>query len=322
VIAVAGVTRFRLALALAALALAAAVAAADGRAWGGQFTASTGEPVNLTFSDSYPQDPARAQYWADYVAGLVHGAELASVRIHLAPLPEVQRRCGFGAAACYSPFSGLMIVPGEGLSDGSSAESIVAHEYGHHVAQNRTNPPWEAVDWGTKRWSSHVNVCAQADAGMLFPGDEGREYRLNPGEGFAEAYRLLNDRRGGRPDLWNVVENMFFPNATALLLLEQDVLEPWTANQSVRFSGSFRGAGPATRGFSVATPLDGTLRITLKPPAKANLSLALFSGKRLIGRAPAGSRTISTTICGQRSFTVRVGRTRGVGAFSLQVSKP
>jgi hypothetical protein len=43
-----------------------------------------------------------------------------------------------------------MVVPGES-SGGWSIDQIVAHEYGHHLANNRINPPWNALSWGTKR---------------------------------------------------------------------------------------------------------------------------------------------------------------------------
>jgi hypothetical protein len=309
----------RLAAVVVALVAWSAVQAAAAGAWGGEYTARTGETVDLSFSDTYPQDPARAQYWADFLAGLLHGPELSTVRLHLAPIQEVQRRCGFGAGACYSAFSGVIVAPGEPLRDGTSAEAIVAHEYGHHVAQNRNNPPWAAVDWGTKRWATHVKVCSQAGAGSLFPGDEGRGYRLNPGEGFAEAYRLLHDRRAGRPESWTVVDPILFPDATALALLEQDVVQPWTGNQSVRLSGSFSPYRGTVRTFGIPTPLDGTLRITLSPPAKTAFRMELYSGGRLV---TSGARTVRTTVCGERAFTLRVTRTRGFGSFGVQVSRP
>ena len=36
---------------------------------------------------------------------------------------------------------------------------VVAHEYGHHFAANNNNSPWEAVDYGTKRWASYMGIC-------------------------------------------------------------------------------------------------------------------------------------------------------------------
>ena len=36
---------------------------------------------------------------------------------------------------------------------------MVAHEYGHHIANNRRNDLAPALEWGTKRWASHEHVC-------------------------------------------------------------------------------------------------------------------------------------------------------------------
>jgi hypothetical protein len=322
------VARPRPRLLAAVLAAACAAATAGVQAaradWGGPVAASTGEVVNVTFSDMYPQDPALAQRWANLLAGLVHGPELATVHLHLAPLREVQRACGFQALACYSPFAERIVAPGETVPDGTPAESIVVHEYGHHVAANRTNAPWRAVEWGTKRWATYINVCSRARSGALSPGAEGRSYRLNPGEGFAEAYRVLNERRAGRPDTWTLVDATFFPDATALQLLEQDIVQPWTTNASVSFSGSFRRGTGSARTFTVPTPLDGAVRVTLSAPSGTSTSvgLALFSGSQLVARSAPGARSLSSTVCGMRSLTLRVTRTKGFGAFRLQVSKP
>src|SRR4051812_22100432 len=59
--------------------------------WGGPTAASDGEIVTIYLSSTYPVDPALAKQWADFMTSLIHGPELASVSIHLAPLAEVQR---------------------------------------------------------------------------------------------------------------------------------------------------------------------------------------------------------------------------------------
>ena len=40
----------------------------------------------------------------------------------------------------------------------TTAASVLTHEYGHHIADSRQNPPWPSVNWGTKRWASYENV--------------------------------------------------------------------------------------------------------------------------------------------------------------------
>src|SRR5207249_3734012 len=83
----------------------------------------------------------------------------------------------------------------------------------------RINPPWRALTWGTKRWASYMNVCAKTVSGQLHPGNEGNAYQLNPGEAFAEAYRVLNEQREGiaSPE-WDLVDPSLRPDATALQL--------------------------------------------------------------------------------------------------------
>jgi hypothetical protein len=296
------------------------------RAWGGRYPTGTGEDVTIYVSQRYPENAATTQRWAAYFGGLLHGRELGRLTAYLAPLDEVQSVCGAEAAACYNADQSLLVAPGENLPDGTSAEAVIAHEYGHHVAANRLNPPWTAVEWGTKRWASYVNVCSKARAGTLFPGAETTPaYRLNPGEGFAEVYRVLNERRAGITETpWEVVDTSLYPDATALQLLEQDVTQPWQANAVSRFTGSLaRGS----RSYPITAAYDGRFRATLRAPAKARFSLELVraDGTRVAqAQTRAGARTVTagTTVCGQRSFKVRVLRRTGSGGYRLTVSRP
>jgi hypothetical protein len=291
--------------------------------WGGPTGASTGETVTIYFSDSYPQDPAVASRWADFFASLVHGSELASLTVYLEPLAEVQRVCGPQALACYDPGGSRLIAPGDDPSPILTAEAVVTHEYGHHVAAHRLNLPWRAVEYGTKRWATYLNVCARTAAGELRPGAETLpDYQVNPGEAFAEAYRVLNERRAGltEPE-WMIVSTTLYPDDTALALVEQDVTSPWQASTLATRTAAL-SARVASRTYSVATPLDGTFRVTLRAPAGGRFSVAILSaaGARLAA-GPSG-RSIATTVCGQRSFKVRVSRVSGAGTFRLLTSAP
>jgi hypothetical protein len=315
------VIRFAAAVA-GVLTLAGAPAAPAASAWGGTYTTSTGESVRVTVSDRYPVDEPAAQAWAEYLASLVHGPELARVTLSLAPYSEVQALCGFGALACYVSRRELIIAPRDDIPSGPTAQAIVAHEYGHHIAWNRVNPPWSALNYGTKRWASRMDVCAKAASGKLFPGGEGNRYRLDPGEGFAEAYRLLNEQRAGRPETaWEITDASLRPDPLALAALEQDVRTPWSGPTVERRSGTFRARGTATRSFPLATPLDGRLLITLSAPAKMHLRLSLYDNRRKTTVA-TGGRRLQTTLCGHRSLAVRVTRHAGAGRFSLTISKP
>ena len=202
---------------------------------------------------------------------------------------------------------------------------MVTHEYGHHIASSRLNDPWAAVDWGTKRWASYMNVCKRAQTGELVPGDEGRFYQLNPGEVFAEDYRVLNERRAGLPEApWDVVDDSLYPDQTALDLLAQDVTTPWTGVTATSYRVRL-GSGSG-RGFRVPTLLDGEFTATLTSPAKVRFTLRvvdLASGKVLSADSTSlRVKTLKVSICGQRSLQVQVKRVSGSGTFSLAVSNP
>ena len=284
-------------------------------AWGGHFDTSTGESVAVYLSPSYPEDDSVPQHWADFLASLVHGPELATLTLLIAPLTDVQSACG-GAdvLACYSPSDRLILAPGEDVPDGPTVESVVTHEYGHHIAASRQNPPWDAVDYGPKRWASVVGVCRKKLDGKLFPGDELNHYAFNPAEAFAEDYRVLNEQLLGLPVTpWEIVDPSLEPDAATLAALEQDVVSPWTEPRSLTYTGSFRrGASLRPRLFTIQTPLDGTLRATLAAPRGTSFHLTL-DGRPTLG---------TTTICGTRTTTATVTRTGGYGAFRIAVSAP
>jgi hypothetical protein len=286
--------------------------------WGGPYRTASRETVTVFVSDTYPEDVATGQRWADFVASLVHGSEISNVVLYLAPLRQVQGICGRGALACYGGRLRSIFAPGEDSPDGVTAEAIVAHEYGHHVAANRSNAPWEAVDWGTKRWATHLRVCSRARTHELFPGSEGENYRLNPGEGFAEAYRVLNERRLGRAETeWGVVSQDLYPDDGALARLGEDVVSPWPGNANSKLRGR------AGRAYTIETPLDGTLNVAVRGTRSTRLRVSLLapSGVRAASGTAARGRatTLRATVCGARSYRLRVA---GSGTFTATVSKP
>jgi hypothetical protein len=288
--------------------------------WGGAYTTSTGERVTVFFWIEYPVDHAVASRWAEFFAGLVHGKELGSLRAYVAPQTEVAAICGSPSAlGCYGE-SKLFTIGA--TTDGYAPSTIAAHEYGHHVAANRVNAPWLALDWGTKRWASGESICTRAAAGTVFPGNESFLYRLNPGEGFAEAYRVLNEKRAG------AVDSRFIPDDAALQRIEQDVLQPWSAPTLRTFPAHFSARQGRTRTWSlpVATPLDGDLTVKLRVPGPG-YRLTLLSPDRgaVLARgrsAGRGTKTLRYRVCGTRSVVVRVSGTGTALPFSLQVSVP
>lgn len=292
--------------------------------WAFSELTATGETVRIHLSKKLfvTPDEATAQQWADFFDSLVHGPELATLDAYLLTLREVQDVCGPGAYACYG--RNQIIAPAQDPEFGLAAESVVAHEYGHHVAAHRINRPWEAVDFGTKRWASYENVCSKWQRGLYFPGSEDEEhYFYNPGEGFAEAYRVMNERVLAMQEApWDIVTNELYPDDKALALLQQDVTTPWTKNTTLTRTGSV-SARAKSRAFVISTPLDGRLTVKLSSSAQARFRFDVLSpsAKSLAGKS-GKNLTVSTTVCGERALRLRVNRLSGAGAFKLAISRP
>jgi hypothetical protein len=303
----------------------ASVSAAPTGYWGGEYRTAAGEPVTIFASNSYPVDPALGQRWADFLGTLVHGSELSTVTVLLATPGQISRTCGSDAVACYSAQGGgLLYAPGEDPASDLSAEAVITHEYGHHVAANRSDAPWLALDWGPKRWASAMQVCAKARRDELFPGAENLvQYTLNPGEGWAETYRVLNERKTGRAEEpWQIVSQSLYPTAAALSAAEQDVIAPWQAGTPTTQTAALSRT-KKTRTFTVATQLDGTLKLTVRPSAGMRLSVDVFaSTTRTAHVVSARAFTRTFTVCGARSYRVRVTDLAGRGSVSLTVAKP
>lgn len=292
--------------------------------WGGVYRTAAGEPVTVYASNAYPVDPALGQRWADFLGSLVHGPELATVTVLIATPGEIARVCGQDAVACYSSRGAFLYTPGEDPGSDLSAEAVITHEYGHHVAANRSNAPWLALDYGPKRWASSMQVCAKARRGELAPGAEDAvQYTENPGEGWAETYRVLNERNASRAESpWDVVSDALYPTDAALAAAEQDVVAPWAADTTTTRSVTLGGTA-RTRTFTVETPLDGALKMTLRSSAGLRVSFDVFAAKRRVAHG-VSARTVTrtTTVCGARTYRFRVTELSGRGSATLTVAEP
>jgi hypothetical protein len=290
---------------------------------GGSITASTGDVVHVFVSDLLPAETP--EKWAEFLVGLTHGPELTLVTTRIAPLAEVQELCGERALGCYR--RNEIVSVGEIAPNGATAEEVLRHEYGHHVGFHRTNAPWRAIDWGPKNWASVAGVCPRVSRGEAFPGDSGRNYAQNPGEAWAEVYRLMDERKAGITTArWDIIAPSFFPNAAALAAAEQDVLAPWQTNTAVVHRRVFGTNARRVWWIPVATPLDGQLTLSATRPGNGTQEVALVGSnrKRVLRRALwTGRRVVGaiSTVCGQRSLFVRV-TSQGRGPVTVTVSTP
>jgi len=291
---------------------------------GGPVTASTGEVVRVYVSDALPAETP--EKWAEFLAKLTHGPELARLTANIASLAEIQDLCGARALGCYS--GNEMVSLGEPAPDGTTPEEVVRHEYGHHVAWNRVNTPWRAVDWGPKHWASAATVCPRVTRREAFPGNEGSNYAQNPGEAWAEVYRLMDERKAGiTTATWPIIAPSFFPDEAGLLAAESDVLQPWLANQKSVFRRTFAKGGKKVWWIPLATPLDGDLLLSATLPRADLHEVALVAANRstVLRRGQFVSQRVkrlTTGVCGQRSLFARVTPSGAAGQVTVTVSRP
>lgn len=324
------------------------LAAKTRSAWGGTYTTSGGQRVTMLVSDLYAFNEEANQSLAEWIStNFYYGPELATAVFVVLTHDEVAAVCGPEAYGCYSPDRGILVVPGEHYPD-MHFMSVMAHEYGHHVAVNRDNAPWSAGTWGPKRWASYVGICGRVAAGTAFPGDQGTNYWLNPGEVFAESYAHAVNRNGGWENNWWPAwpwswDQSFTPDSAALEYAREDAVQPWTGPEQTSWTGVLSRkvtvkttwvkdrktkkrkqvkkrilAAVLPQTYSLQTAYDGLLSVTVN--GRPDAVVALTDPATSVVLAPASS-TFTYTVCGQRSLRLKlVGRTPG--AFSVTISKP
>jgi hypothetical protein len=270
-------------------------------------------------------DPQRV---ADFIGTLIHGAEVSLLEVQLDTEFQLGYDCGFGAEACYFTGQNKVVIGGyeEADGDGATLEFVLAHEYGHHVAQHRRMPPpfGSAIDWGPERWASVEDVCRGRRAGRLFPGDEGTHYFEDPGEAFAESfahYRFPDTRVR-----WRYLSSLK-PNAASLRAVREDTLHPWQGRKRFVLAKHVPARGEGAAVERLQTPLDGTVSLRPASLRRHGYELALRSRA---GRLLRSSRHrlglpghLDYTVCGQPSIRLVITSTRPMaGTFKLQIQRP
>ena len=236
---------------------------------------------------------------------------------------EVQEICGTRALGCYA--RDQLVAPGEAVLD-TSAEEVLRHEYGHHIAAHRLNDPWAAIDWGPKRWASAANVCARVTRKEAYPGDEGSNYPLNPGEAWAEVYRLVDERKAGiTTATWPIIAQSFFPDAGDLAAgagrpPALGGAAHASLHEDVREEGRTRLVDPARDAARRQCPRERD-----RPDAGSTVDVALVGANRQTVLRRAGwvgqrVKSLDGSICGQRSLFVRVTQTGLLGRVRVSVT--
>ena len=118
---------------------------------------------------------------------------------------------------------------------------------------------------------------------------------------------------------WTIVDQRFYPDATALTDVEQDVVSPWTRPTTLSFSG--RVVKRAVRTLAVATTLDGQMTAIVRTSA-ARVRAELVVGGRVVSAGTGRAVTLSTTVCGSRSATVRIRNAAKATRYTVSVARP
>lgn len=289
-------------------------------AYGGRIRASNGEYVRVVMSNAYAPDSGVLQAFANLTARLQHGSELSLVTVLVAPQSEVTTICETPADGCYDYSHSTIAVTGDDPNP-TYTGLVLAHEYGHFLADHRRNDPWNSLNRGPKYWSTYENVCHRVLTGTAFI-DYPQPYGLRAGEAFAESFATLN----GYGYETGLLDASFKPDAGALGAISKDVHHPSKGNIRYRRRGRFRH-GQRSRVVRLRRPHDGRVDVRLRARGADDLVLYTeVAGRKqmLIHAHPRGSRThLRFTICGDTGpLRLKVIRRRGPGWYRMRISQP
>lgn len=249
------------------------------------------------------------------------------VSVYVADGEEIARMCGPGTMSCYDSYSDEITISGtDGSIAGIPRDYALAHEYGHHLANQSRGSLWLPLASGTMRWATHERICELARSRQVFPGNEGAHYWENPGEAFAQSYAQLNF-----PDTavaWSY-SPLLEPDAGSLAALRADIHHPWKGPRRTRWNvGSRRqGIGSASFWRRFRTPLDGKVIVSVhaRPGSRLRIELKDRASGRVVSKTrQAGKSRIARLRypnCGSRALEIKIENPRQA-PFRVQLTRP
>jgi hypothetical protein len=287
-----------------------------------------GLKVTIQVSDFYLPSPEAEQDLAALLGSFPHGAEIQRLTAFVMPIEELIETCGGDALACYTPDNNTMYISGDGSIEGEAPnEYVIAHEYGHHLANSSKNPPFDggggAIVPGPKNWATYANVCIGAETGYYSLDDPASDevYYRFPGEVFAETF-AQKSFPGIVPWHFDTRE----PGAGDFAAIDQDLRSPWTAPVTTQINKRFKKKGGSVYSKVIDTPLDGDVAVALHGPKKANFDLQLYNedATRYYDKdgGKGSEEAVAGTVCGERKTRITVTRKKKSGKFTLDIVRP
>lgn len=289
----------RLGILCACVAMSAAPASASElRA----YTTADGDSVQIAgFPDVAPA-------YAEFFSRLPHGRELSSLKVRLVDPGEVPRLCGWtGVTACYVRRESTIIAPAPRL-DGP----LLAHEYGHHLAANRSGGAFDPIRVGPSHWASAARVCSRLRAGRI-----GRGYASDPAEAWADVYtRLIY------PHLPWRFTRILRPTRAALAAAARDVAGVPIPVRSGAYRSRFRERGSDVRRIRLPVRNDGAVDVAVLAEAPMELEFRIAVGRHRSRWTRGPSKRVTICRAGSEPAVVTVRRRAGSGPFTLRASYP
>jgi hypothetical protein len=129
------------------------------------------------------------EWYASVLRAAAHGNEISNVRITIAPEPQIQALCGGAdAAGCYSRGVPATIVVPAGKS--KLLESVLLHEYGHHLDTYWQVPGVQELNGTPAWWAGRGMASLLANRQVAFDYSLGWAHGI--GEVFAEDYAYIH----------------------------------------------------------------------------------------------------------------------------------